>query len=288
MIQIIYAPNGMDERTEANVRALTESTYLLKNTYRNLNGHLIRGEFSDAFQAAKYVDEKNRDDSGERMGFCLDTGVCNICGQNIYDFIVTLGNRIKAVIIRENDGKTDSSMAPFFYSPVWKSQTDWPGLIRGLRKIDFDGVLIFDYQHSTSAFPWHLRPQLDKLVHAVGEYFKWQIEQEKVLKKYNTRVLFGGGKMFLNYMRYYGEKYPPLFTCDNNRSLWGTQKEGIEVKKPEDLKNIPADCAIFICNIYYREIEEQLRDMGIQNKIEYFNDEVLPLCRCDMSDVERK
>ena len=94
--------------------------------------------------------------------------------------------------------------------------------------------------------------------------------------------------MFLNDMRYYGEKYPPLFTCDNNRSLWGTQKEGIEVKKPEDLKNIPADCAIFICNIYYREIEEQLRDMGIQNKIEYFNDEVLPLCRCDMSDVERK
>ena len=31
-----------------------------------------------------------------------------------------------------------------------------------------------------------------------------------------------------------------------------------------------------ICNVYYREIEAQLKDMGIENPIERFNDEFLP------------
>ncbi len=81
--------------------------------------------------------------------------------------------------------------------------------------------------------------------------------------------------MCRNYMKNYGEKYPPLYTCDNNSKLWGTIFEGIEVKSPEELKKLPADCGIFICNIYYSEIEAQLREMGIEN-IEYFNDEYMP------------
>ena len=76
-------------------------------------------------------------------------------------------------------------------------------------------------------------------------------------------------------MKNYGEKYPPLFTCDNNSKLWGTEFCGLEVKSPEALKNLPEDCGIFICNIYYREIEEQLRAMGVERNIEYFNDEYM-------------
>ena len=77
-------------------------------------------------------------------------------------------------------------------------------------------------------------------------------------------------------MKCYGEKYPPLFTCDNNSKTWGTIFCGLEVKNPEELKNISDDCAIFICNIYYREVEKQIRDMGITNPVEYFNDEYMP------------
>ena len=39
---------------------------------------------------------------------------------------------------------------------------------------------------------------------------------------------------------------------------------------------MPEECAVFICNIYYDEIEQQLRDMGIKNPIERFNDEFMP------------
>ena len=77
-------------------------------------------------------------------------------------------------------------------------------------------------------------------------------------------------------MKCYGEKYVPMFTCDNNSKLWGTTFCGLEVKPPEQLKELPPDCAIFICNIYYREIEKQLRDMDIKNPIEFFNDEYMP------------
>ena len=82
--------------------------------------------------------------------------------------------------------------------------------------------------------------------------------------------------MCRNYMKCYGEKYPPLFTCDNSQKLWETEFCGLTVKPPETLAALPEDCAVFICNIYYREIEEQLRRMGLKNPIAFFNDEYMP------------
>ena len=80
--------------------------------------------------------------------------------------------------------------------------------------------------------------------------------------------------MCRNFMKCYGEQYKPLFTCDNNSSIWGTKFCGLEVKNPEELKDLPKDCGVYICNMYYREIEQQLKDLGVEN-IEFFNDEYL-------------
>lgn len=114
----------------------------------------------------------------------------------------------------------------------------------------------------------------------VADYFKWQIEIESFLKKYPSRILFGAGNMCRNYMKCYGEKYPPLFTCDNNKALWGTSFCGLEVKSPEALKEIVLDCAVFLCNIYYREIEEQISQMGIENPIEFL---MMSICHHSIS-----
>ena len=97
---------------------------------------------------------------------------------------------------------------------------------------------------------------------------------ENSLKKYKNIVLFGAGNMCLNYMKNYGEKYPPLFTCDNNKALWDTEFAGLMVRNPETLKELSEDTAVFICNLYYREIEKQLKDLGVE-QIEYFSDEYL-------------
>ena len=251
-------------------------TILLENQCKNVNGHLVRGICSDGRAASEWVDRLNAEAGEERFGFCMDVGVCNLCGQNMYDFASELGNRIKAVILRDCNGNEENSMLPFTCVNKRSSQTDWLNLIRGLREVGFDGVLALNFTDTAAAFSPILRPTLLCLAKEVADYFKWQISIESLLKKYPSVVLFGAGNMCRNYMKCYGESFPPLFTCDNNKALWGTSFCGLEVKNPERLKDIPQDCAVFICNVYYREIEQQLREMGIKNPIEYFNDEYMP------------
>lgn len=261
---------------------------LLKNQYRNFNGHYIRGRFCDGIETAKTIDEMNHEADFEKYGFCLDVGVCNLCGQNMYDYILALGNRIKAVILRDNDGDKDNSLLPFTSVNAGSSHTDWLGLIKGLRAIDFDGILVMDFSDSICAMPIQLRYSYLRYAYEMGEYLKWQISMERMIKKYDTRVLFGAGNMCRAYMKCYGRQYPPLFTCDNNKALWGTQFEGLTVKNPEELRNIPSDCAILICNLYYEEIKEQLRQMNLPNPIEFFNDEYMPSFHFRRIDAETR
>lgn len=250
-------------------------TILLENQCRSVNGHMVRGVCSGGFEAAQWIDELNQEAGEERFGFCMDVGVCSLCGQDMHEFAAILGDRIKAVILRDCDGQSEGAMLPFTSTYCGHPQTDWLNLIRGLREIGFDGQLVLDIRDTAAAFSPLLRPQLMILAKATAEYFKWQIEIENLLKKYTSIVLFGAGNMCRNYIKCYGEKYPPLFTCDNNRKAWGTAFCGIEVKSPEALKELPDNCGVFICNIYYHEIERQLKDMGIEN-IEFFNDEYMP------------
>ncbi len=250
---------------------------LLENQCRSVSGHLMRGVCSDPVAAAEWVDVLNQETKAPLFGFCMDVGVCNLCGQDMHEFAAVLGSRIKAVILRDCDGHKESALLPFTCVHGGKPQTDWLGLFRGLREAGFDGDLILSMEDTAIGFSPLLRPQLLALAKAVVEYFKWQIEIENLLKKYQSIVLFGAGNMCRNYMKCYGEQYPPLFTCDNNPKAWGTTFYGLEVKPPESLKQLPKDCGIFICNIYYREIEKQLLEMGIaREQIAYFNDEYMP------------
>ncbi len=273
-------------------------TLLLENQCRSYNGRLLRGNCTDAAETAEWIDRLNAEAANQlhpsdnifaepaaTFGLCLDTGICTLCGQNMQEFITTLGNHIKTVILRDSGRHTESSLLPFTSAYQGQSLTDWLGLIRGLREIHFDGSLILDFADTAAAFSPLLRPQLLPLAKSVAEYFKWQVEIEDLLKKYDSIVLFGAGNMCRNYMKCYGEQYPPLFTCDNNRTVWGTEFCGLEVKPPAVLQDLPDNCGIFICNIYYREIEQQLRDMGVGN-IEFFNDEYMPSFHFDRLPVD--
>ena len=252
-----------------------DTRILLTNQCRNHNGHLIRGVCADGETAAAWVDALNRACGMERFGFCLDVGNCNLCGQNMQRMAAALGARIRAVILSENDGHNMARLLPFTSALMRRSTMDWTSLVRGLRQIGFDGTLILDTVDTTVSFSPLLQPSLVPVYKAVLDYFMLQINIENDLRKYDRLVLFGAGNMCRNYMKCYGESYPPLFTCDNNPDLWGTIFEGLEVKSPEALKRLPPNCGVIICNIFYREIEAQLRAMGIEN-IGYFNDEYMP------------
>ncbi|MFG6365743.1 sugar phosphate isomerase/epimerase family protein [Schaedlerella sp.] len=218
------------------------------------------------------------------FAFCLDTGICTLCGQDMQAFVSALGRRLQAVILRDCGRQQESSLLPFTSAFQGQPGTDWLSLIRGLRSMDFGGSLVLDFADTAAAFSPLLRPQLLPLAKSAAEYFKWQIELESLLKKYESIVLFGAGNMCRNYMKCYGSQYPPLFTCDNNPAVWGTTICGLEIKPPEALKELPDSYGIFICNIYYREIETQLRKMGIKN-IEFFNDEYMPSFHFDRLEM---
>ena len=247
---------------------LTSTKILLVNRCRDINGHLVRGLCSDGFEAARFIDELNDAVGAERFGFCMDIGTATTCGQNIYDFIVALGQRLYAVVLRDSDGYEDSKLLPFTAVAKRQSKTDWLNVVRGLRAVHFDGQIILNCRDTLVAFSPLLKPYVLTLAKHTVDFIMWQIGMEQLLAKYNERVLFGAGNMCRAYMKCYGETYPPLFTCDNNEKLWGTEFCGLTVKNPQELKNLPTKCAIFICNIYYREIEKQLRDMDIMNPIE--------------------
>lgn len=284
IVQPLFAGLRQEELWEANktfylnlvaVCSSEDTKILLTNQCRSHNGHLIRGVCSDGETAAEWVDALNRACGMQRFGFCLDVGNCNICGQNMQRMAADLNRRIQAVILTENDGQNMARLLPFTNAYGRRSTMDWLSAIRGLRDILFDGYLVLETVDTTVAFSPLLQPYLMPVYKEILDYFDLQINIEKDLKKYDRIVLFGAGNMCRNYMKCYGEQYPPLFTCDNNSTLWGTTFEGLEVKNPEVLKELSSDCCVVICNIYYREIEAQLRAMEIEN-IGYFNDEYMP------------
>lgn len=252
-----------------------ETKILLTNLCHDHNGHLVRGICADGAEAADWIDLLNQETGGERFGFCLDIGNCNLCGQDIQHMARALGGRLDAVILTENDGSNTAKLLPFTSAYGRSSTQDWLGVVRGLRECMYDGYLILDTVDTTVAFSPLLQPYLFPIYKAMLDYFEMQIALERDLQKYEQIALFGAGNMCRNYMKCYGEKYPPLFTCDNNPKLWGMEFEGLKVNDPEELKNLPEGSGVIICNIFYREIEEQLHSMGIEN-ISYFNDEYMP------------
>ena len=251
-------------------------TILLGSQCKNIGGHIVRGFCMDAAEAAAYVDELNAAVGEERFGFCMNVGAASLCGQNLYDFVVGLGARLKAVMLSDNDGSRAASLLPFTAACAGQSQTDWLNLIRGLRAVHFDGLLVLEMGDTAASFSPILRPQLLSLAKATADYIRWQVEMEALLAKYPSRVLFGAGNMCRAYMKCYGDEFPPLFTCDNNAARWGEKFCGLTVEPPDRLRELSPETAIFICNVYYREIEEQLKKMGLKNPIAYFNDEYMP------------
>lgn len=74
-------------------------TILIVNQMEDLSGHLVRNELCEPQAAAELIDRLNHDAGRNVFGFCLDTGVCNICGNDIQCFVNTLGDRLKAVVV---------------------------------------------------------------------------------------------------------------------------------------------------------------------------------------------
>jgi sugar phosphate isomerase/epimerase len=113
----------------------------------------------------------------EVLGFCFDTGHANLVGLDFEDFITTLGSRLKVLHIHDNDGISDLHQIPFTFTKTREntSSTDWEGFIRGLKAINFDGVLSFETAPVLTAFPDELKEEALRMIAGIGRYFGGKI-----------------------------------------------------------------------------------------------------------------
>ncbi len=260
----------------------SEFKILFQNQCRDHSGHLVRGILSDADEAVEWLSELNEESrkllGREAFGFCLNIGHVNICGQDLDEITPVLGDYIDAIVLTDNNGSEDSELLPFSCASrgtgavAASADTDWLSVIRGLRNIHYDGPVILAMSDTLGTFPVFIRPQLLSFAKTVADFFVWQLTLEQTIAKYSHVVLFGAGNMCRSFMMDYGEKYKPLFTCDNNQSRWGEEFCGLTIESPQKLMDLPVDTGIFICNEYYTEIREQLESMGVKSNIEYFSD----------------
>ncbi len=274
------------EVAKAVMDAGSDIKILLINRVKDINGHFVRGICAEPEESCRWVDDLNAELGQERFGLCFDVGAGTLCGQDLFTAMAPLGSRLKAVIVRDCDGVNDVSMLPYTACMKYQ-QTQWIGLVRGLRKSGFDGDLIIDFAETYDGFPVTLRKTVLAQAYEVGQFFFWHVNMENVVKKYDKRVLFGAGNMCRAYLKNYGDEYPPLFTCDNNPSRWGRDFFGITIENPEKLKELSPDTAIFICNSYYDEIGAQISAMNLPNPVELFSDEYLPTLHMDRLQTQQ-
>ncbi len=248
---------------------------LIRNVPDNYNGNWYRGLLSDKNRFKSMLDSLNEKAGEKLFSIALDMGTANLLGNNIPELIRDWGSDITMILVSENNGNADEKGVPFTSVTKGISTIDWAPIIKTLREIDFDGFMLIDVTEIYWRMPEPLKKAFFAFVLQVAEYFKWQINLERTIRKYDKRVLFGAGNMCKEYMEHYGIEYPPMYTCDNNSSLWGKQAFGLNIKSPEELKKLDTEVAIFICNTFYEEITVQLKEMGLKNPIERFNDEIL-------------
>lgn len=108
----------------ANVAKESGVHILLKNMCRDVGEHLVRGICSDASVEADWIDRLYGEAGAEVFGFCVDMGACSLCGNDVHEFITTLGSRIKAAILRDYDGHNDAALMPFSSARRGQLQTD--------------------------------------------------------------------------------------------------------------------------------------------------------------------
>ena len=99
---------------------------------------ILEGNCSDAHEAVYYIDKLNEKAGKEAFGFCLDIGHLQILNKNIRTFIPTLGKRIKALHLHDNDGEGDLHMLPL------TGTVNWQVLCDCLKEIGYRGDLSFE------------------------------------------------------------------------------------------------------------------------------------------------
>ena len=149
-------------------------TVCLENLFTRYGRQIVEGACADPRQAAAFIDRLNEEAGGEYFGFCVDTGHLNILGKNQEEYILALGERIKAVHLHDNWGDDDRHLAPYAGNIRWRE------VIGALGKAGYRGNLNFEthQQVSLSRVDRELVPVLLRAIGETGRVFEGWLARE--------------------------------------------------------------------------------------------------------------
>lgn len=159
-------------------------TICIENLYDSVEGpggrtmHIVEGPCCNARKSAERIDRLNEDYSAEVLGYCFDTGHANLIGIDPEEFIGILGHRLKVLHIHDNDGMRDLHQIPFTFTRTRENRaaTDWDGFLRGLRRIDYRGILNFETGPVLRAFPQAMKEDVLSFIAKIGRWLSGELE----------------------------------------------------------------------------------------------------------------
>ena len=138
---------------------------LLENMFTSFGGRVIGAACSDMHDACGYIDTLNGIAGEEIFGFCYDSGHAALLGLDQGIAIRTLGHRILAVHLHDNDGQRDSHRFPYY------GVIDWETVLRAFRETGYKGSINFETYAELDAHDSALIPKLLELLVEIGRLF---------------------------------------------------------------------------------------------------------------------
>jgi len=175
-----YEVNTMtpEDEWEANLYMLGECIPWLKkynviacleNMYIVHNGKPYSSSCQCPYEAVRYIDTLNDMAGEKRFAFCLDTGHSLMVGMQLNNVIRTLGHRLEALHLNDNDGIGDLHQIP------GQGILHWEKVIEGLRQIKYRNTLNFELY---MPYPAEELPAVLRQIAAIGCDFSEQIAGE--------------------------------------------------------------------------------------------------------------
>lgn len=132
---------------------------------------IVDSTCSSAEEFAEYVDMMGSD----RLVACLDIGHVPLVQRDLPHMIRTLGPRLQALHVHDNDGKSDWHTFPFSRTGV----VDFDAVTTALAEIGYEGDITFEANSFFLRVPEALVPSALRYLCDIGRYLRDEIQRKK-------------------------------------------------------------------------------------------------------------
>jgi len=147
-------------------------TICLENMFSGFRGKILEACCSNFETAACYIDTLNGIAGEKVFAFCLDTGHALLLGKDIKEVMMTMGDRIEAFHVHDNNGRDDQHLAPYM------GVQDWNRFIEGLKATHFDKTMSFETFNIWNTVDKELCPSMMRFIAETGRMFARRAQTE--------------------------------------------------------------------------------------------------------------